>query len=194
MAAAYAVTFDTETNLGIGSLGGLKGAVVYANSVADAKALLKAQYAGDMDYIWENATYTAIAAAANLLGWTLRIQVTTPATGAVIVDCSVVGAGTDDTIDELAALMVIALNATAPIAGSAYNAGTQVLKIAETTDALGDKRVNAWMYPPKSLYVSIPGFLGAVVDEGAGGAALTITLAADAYTVPVVTAKFADRN
>lgn len=190
MVAAYAVTFDSETNLGIGTLNGLKGAVVWANSSADAKALLKAQYSSDMDYLWENATYTAIAAAANLLGWTLRIQVTTPATGAVIADCSVLGAGSDDTIDELAALMVIALNATAPIAGAAYNAGTQVLTIAETTDALGDKRVNAWMYPPNSLFVSIPGFLSTVVDEGAGSAALSITLAADSYTVPVVTKKF----
>jgi hypothetical protein len=190
MAAAYSIKFD-EAYAGLGSRNGIKGAVVYANDATDAKALLEALYSDDVDGNWANATATAIAAAANMVGWTLRVQVLTPE-GVSLYDVEVIGAGADDTIDEIAALMVIALNATA-IDGAAYNSGTQVLTIAETTDNLGDHHTLVeWYAPSPATRKAIPGF---VVDKsviGAANTAVTATFAADSYSVPKVIDKFAE--
>lgn len=190
--STYVVTFDPSVN--VGSRNGVQGAVVVANNVADAKALLDAKHGGDLDVNWDNATYTAFAAGADLEGWSLRVQVR-DATGAVVAaDCTVVGAPAA-TVDTIAALMVTALNATAPIAGAAYNAGTNVLKVAETTDNLGDQRVVVEFWPPVGTLgqkVSVPGFIGAITHQGLSNAALSVALAADAYTVPAVMKKFGD--
>lgn len=188
----YVVTFDPSVN--VGSRNKVQGAVVVANSVADAKALLDSKYGSDLDVSWENATYTAFAAGADLAGWSLRVQVR-DATGAVVkADCTVVGAAAA-TVDTIAALMVIALNASGFIAGSAYNAGTNVLTVAQTTDNLGDQRVVVEFWPPVGTLgqkVSIPGFIGAITQQGLSNAALAVALAADAYTVPAVMKKFGD--
>lgn len=190
-ASAFVVTIDGSVE-GRGLRNGVDTAVVWANDATDAKAIAEATFAYDQPAVWANATATAVAAATNMLGWHLHVKVTDNATGLAVVDVTVVGAGSDDTIDEIAALAVTALNATAPIAGAAYNSSTQVLKVAETTDGLGDNFLTVEWYPAGAAQnVAIPGFLVSKVDGGAAGDALTATFPADAYTVPAVIAKFA---
>lgn len=165
--------------------------VCYANSDADAIAVAQAQRSGDVNAAWAAGTVTVIAGAANMIGWRLNVKLTSPL-GVDVVDVTVVGAGSDDTVDEIAALAVIALNATAPIAGAAYNSGTQVLKIAETTDGLGDHIAHVSWFPPAADVtqdVAIPGFLASKSDGGSAGSAVTATFAADGYTVPKVFAR-----
>jgi hypothetical protein len=164
---------------------------VHANSDADAIAVAQSMYDGDINALWALATVTTMAAAANMVGWRLHVKVTSPL-GVDVVDITVVGAGADDTIDEIAALMVIALNATV-IDGAAYNAGTQVLTIAETTDGLGDHQAYVEWFPPAADVqkdVAVPGFVVSQVDGGASGDALTVTFPADAYAVPKVYGSF----
>lgn len=185
----YAVSLDPS--MAIPTRDGVKGAVVVAEDSADAKAMLKAMHAGDVDAGWDNATYTAMAAGADLDGWSLRIVVTSPA-GVVVADETVTGDSSNKTVDAISALMVTALNATDDIDGAAYNSSTNVLKVAETTDALGDHHVFAELYSPGSN-VPIPGFIGTITDEGSSGSALTVAMAADSYTVPKVSAKFAEK-
>lgn len=187
-ATPYAVTFDPSINTG--SRNGVMGAVVVAESSADAKALLKSLYGDVVDAGWDNATYTAMAAAADMIGWTAR-AVVTEVDGTVAADVTVTGASAA-TVDSIAALLVTALNATAAISNAAYNSGTQVLTVAGTSDLMGDGHFYLAFSPPGSS-VAIPGFAGAHTEGGANGAALTVTLAADAYTVPKVTMKFKDR-
>lgn len=183
---AYIVTFDPT--LPLGARNGIEAAAVFAASTADAKDLLQAKYADDLDISWENATATQITSTADLIGWTLRVRVMSPEHEEV-VDVSVVGAGGDNTVDEIAALMVIALNATTPIAGAAYNSGTQVLKIAETTDNLGDHTTVVEWYAPGGFEKAMDAFVVSKVEDGLANAALTATFVADAYVIPALLTK-----
>lgn len=80
---------------------------------------------------------------------------------------------------------VVELNALSNIAGAAYNASTNVLTVAQTTDALGDHKLIATLINRNwEDAVTIPGFIGAIVDGGAGGDAVTVTFGADARSVP----------
>lgn len=187
MAGPYVVTVS-DAYAAIGDRNKARAAVIYADNATDAKELLEALYADDADALWANSTVTAMAAATNMLGWGMRVKVTDPDTDIVIVDCSVTNTGSNDSIDELGALMVIALNLTAPIAGAAYS--SNVLTVAETTDDLGDHVVTAEIYSTYSTNVPIPGFVGVITDEGAHGDALTVAVAADAYTIPSVGGAF----
>lgn len=189
--AAYLVYFDPQ--MPVGARNGVKAAVVYAADEADAKALLKALYSDDLDASWANASAVAINAGTDLNGWTLRVQVITPE-GVVLADVNATGDGTNNTMDEIAALIVTALNATDDIAGAAYNSSTNTLKVAETTDNIGDHRVIVFFYPPgqtTQVKKDFPGLVGTITDEGNANAALTVVLGADAYSLPALTAKFA---
>lgn len=184
MAAAYIVTLPLteggktlrhDTNM----------VVVYADDADAAKAAAAAVFGGDA--AWSGATATAIAVG-DYDGWTLRIRLADPDKGPsdpdyYVVDVSVVGTSTDNTIDELAALAVTALNATTPLAGAAYNSTTQVLTVAETTDVLGDHILSVEFTHP-NYELPIAALVGTIVDEGAGSAAVTVTLKADAYGPP----------
>lgn len=161
--------------------------VVVAETSADAIAISKSKTSGDVNGLWDGATVTEMVVAADLEAWTLHVLISTAA-GAVVADCSVTGAASA-TIDSIAALMVIALNATTPIAGSAYNAGTQVLTVAQTTDNLGDHVVAVQFKPPAATHdnpIAIPGLVVSKVDAGLSTAALTVTFAGDSYTRPKV--------
>lgn len=187
MAGPYVITVSDAYNA-IGDRNRARAAVVYADNATDARELLEALYSGDSDALWANSTATAMAAAANMLGWGMRVIVRDNVTLAIVADCSVTNTGSDDTIDELGALMVIALNATAAIAGAAYS--SNVLKVAETTDGLGDNIVEAYIYSTYSTAVPIPGFVGVITDGGASSDALTVAVCADAYTIPNVVGAF----
>lgn len=94
-----------------------------------------------------------------------------------------------DTFDTMGNAAVTALNATASIAAAAYNASTQVLTIAGTSDALGDHDVVVKMLSPARVRdVAVPGLLGSVVDNGSSGSALSVAFAADAFSLPIAAA------
>lgn len=185
----FAVQFDSNVNTG--SRDGVKGAIVAAENSTDAKALLKALHGDDVDAGWDNATYTAMAAEADLNGWSLNVSVISAA-GVVLADETVTGDGTNKTVDLIAALMVTALNGTASIANASYNATSNTLTVASAADGIGDAHIAVSMTPPGSS-VAVPGFVGTITDQGVAAAALTVALASDSYTVPKVTAQFAEK-
>lgn len=73
--------------------------------------------------------------------------------------------------------MVGLLNATSIIAGAALDIGaaTPLLTIAAIGDAIGDKKVEAEY---RMDGVAIPGFLGAITDEGIAAAVLSVAVIA----------------
>lgn len=172
---AYLVSLKRPTGLTLE--GGADKMVVFAADAADARAVCAGHFHG-ADAAWAEATATEIAEPADLddggtWGLTIQILDSDP-----VVDETV--EGTD--LASMYADMVIALNATGIIAGAAYDAGTDVLTVAAAGDNLGDKQVVA-----KVTYngVEVPGLLGAVTDEGAAAAALTVATI-DAPTLPRV--------
>lgn len=182
--------------------------VVSANSTTDAKAMAKSRYSGVAEEAWDSATVTDIANVTGatdnaLTGFRFGILVNDPA-GAAVADVSYTATNTNDTIDLVAAQLVILLNATADIANAAYNSTTQVLTVASGSggDDLGDHTVIATVYPPvlsdtsgaqENRDVNIPGFIASQVHEGSASAALTVTYAADSYVLPKFYANFLKR-
>jgi hypothetical protein len=162
---------------------------VVAETTDDAKAILKSLYGDVVDAGWDNATYTEMAAAADLEAWTAR-AIVTKANGDVAADVTVTGAAAA-TVDTIAALLVTALNATSAISNASYNSSTNVLTVAGTSDGIGDGHFYLAFSPPGSS-VAIPGFVGSHTEGGSAGAALSAPLAADTYTVPSVTMQFKD--
>lgn len=183
---AYVLTGPTSSGHTI--IGGAKNAVVHAPSPGVAQRIAGGHVAqlGMNPAYFEDDTVvaTAIAAATNWAGWTAHVQVVHPTTGATVVEVESVAV---DTLDNLGAALVTALNATTPIAGAAYNSSTQVLKVAETTDALGDHYLYFDLIPPGKTK-AVNSSLSTKVHHGSSGAVLSQTFAADAYAVPKVTA------
>ncbi len=174
MAGAYLVTLAATDRPTVKN--GVTAVSVWAEDATDAKAAAQAQGSGGAsDAAWTAATATAAAAVADLEGWRLRLVLT----GATVIDVTVTGTPAD-TLDDIGDLMVIALNATALIANSAY--ATPALTISSIADGIGDYTVEAFFMPPladadwEQPTVSFPSFLGAIVDGGIAGAALTIQL------------------
>ena len=161
-------------------VGGADAMVVWAASEAQAKERASAQYDGDGG-AWTAATATDLTVSDDWEGWTFTISINTT----VAKTFTYVGTSANDTVDEIAAQLVILLNADADIAGAAYNTTTQVLTVAETTDGLGNHTLTVDITPPsgKSACASLRGTL---VHEGAAGDALKVTLSADALVPPKV--------
>jgi len=169
---------------------GVEALVVHAADEADAKAAANSHFGVDSLAIWDAATATAISAAVTTLtGVVYRVKVIKPSDQSVAADVSVdiTGLGTK-TFDGVAAALATALNALDNIAGAAYDATTNVLKVAETTDALGDHQV---IVTATKNGVAIPGYVGAITHKGASGAALTVALPADNYAIAQVQAEVA---
>ena len=149
--------------------------IVVAESSADAKQVAKAYMGLPSDAAWAAATTTLIAEDTDLADW--RARVTVKDTGGVIVEQVTVTAVTVGDFDSIAALLVIALNATSSIAGAAYS--TPNLTIAETTDTLGDHTVEVAMLPPITWddpEIAIAGLFGTITHEGVAGAALAVVM------------------
>lgn len=147
--------------------------IVHAGSEADAKAIAQSIFAGDSNALIANAVVTEIVAGTDLEGWTLRVSIldSTP-----VVDLSVVGGAADD-LDALGTAMAVQLNLESIIAGAAY--ATPNLTIAAAGDSLGDRTVAVTLTPPESLFDNpqpIPGYIGAITDDGAVGDALSVVL------------------
>lgn len=188
---AYVVAFDPSVN--VPTRNGVKAAIVFANNDTDARAILKAQYADDVDSSWDNATVTQIAPGTDLVGYTYRVEIITPE-GISLVAVEATGDATNNTVDEIAALLVTALNADSHIANAAYNAGTNTLTASGAADNLGDHRLIVSAFPPGENRVALPGLVGAITQEGAANTALTVVFSADAYSLPAITARFQSRE
>lgn len=180
MASAYLVTLDV-TKSGYTLRAGANAAVVFAETTAQAIDMAKAALGSNLadDAAWAAATVTAVAAEAELEGWTFTINLTDNLTPFTLISATYVAADAA-VIDTVGAGLAAALVA-AGVAGAAYNAGTNVLTIVETTDVKGDWLISAYAYPPSNFEnqnVSVQGFYGAITAAGAQGIARTSTLVA----------------
>lgn len=173
---------------------GAKNAIVHAPSEAVAKRIAGYHVAGMNPRYYEDATENMGASAAvvqkatNWLGWTLKAKIV-DTNGAILAEASVLAAGSNDTIDEIAAAFVTAINATAAVSNAAYNSSTNVLSVAGASDNLGAKRLFVDMIPPGKTK-AVNSMLGSITHQGSAGAALTVALPADNYAIPAVIAKF----
>ena len=169
---------------------GVDTAIVFAADASTAKKVCQARWGGDSDAVWNGATVTEIVAGTNWIGWVFRAQVFHPSTGATVVDLSLTATGAgQDTIDEIGAALVTALNALSNVAASAYNSTTQVLDVTGIADGFGDHRLVFTIKPPLAQNegdVNISDLVGTIVHLGAAGAVLSVVLPADATVVPIV--------
>lgn len=172
------------------SVDGVTALAVMADDEAGARAVANTYSIKDRPGAWTNATVTEITASlATLIGYSFRFVLSHPTTKAVVVDVTVNGDATNDTIDEVAALAVTALNATTPLANAAYNATTNVLSVAGAADNLGTHVLAVEVRAPNGEIIpGGAGLVGAIVDEGAADAAVTVALKADAAVTPTVVA------
>jgi hypothetical protein len=165
--------------------GGVDSVVVFAADEANAKAIAKAAMGSDANTLWDNATVTTIAAAANWIGYRFRFIQTTPA-GVVVKDIPLTATGAgQDTLDEIGAALATAIGG-----GAAYNGTTQVLTVAASGS--GDHSLSLEAYLPEAQseeLVPIPGVIGAYVHRGSAGSALSVALAADAHVIPTLIAR-----
>jgi len=175
--AFYIVQPDPGTGASLPTTeGGVEAYVVNADSVTSARQIVKASGQFPSDASVDAATVTLLADPADLAGFRLRVYVYNPTTLATVTDVTVTGVTVADK-DTLAALAVIALNAAGPMAAAAYADPT--LTIAAAGDTLGDMACVVQLLPPATVNdptVPIPAGVGAITDEGAAGAALTVVL------------------
>jgi len=180
---AYLVTLDRNKS-GHNLTHGADAMVVFAASDTIAKQTAAAKFDG---LAWLNdSTVTEITAGADWDGWTFNVTVLGGGPDGAPISVTVVGDATDNTVDEIAAALVTALNAT-QINAASYDAVTNTLTIAGAADALGDQQVAVRITPPGGKS-PIDALVGAITDGGASGAALSVVLPADAAVVPRVLA------
>jgi hypothetical protein len=190
MAGAYIVTLPLASGKTLRDNTNM--VVVHAEDAAQAKEAAAALYGGDAP--WSEATATAIAAG-DYSGWTVRVRLYDPDDTVPlvpVVDVSVLGDATTNTIDEVAAALVTALNATTPISNAAYNSTTQVLTVAAIADGLGDHILQVEFTHP-DFAGSIDSLFTTVVDEGIAGADVTVTFRGDTYVTPKLYGKGTQR-
>ena len=188
---AYLVTLD-RTKSGHTIVQGADAMVIFAASATAAKQAAAAKFEGD-GLAWLNdSTATEIVAGADWQGWTFRVSIlggfgtggNEPRTVAVVGDA------TDNTVDEIAAALVTALNGLDGIANAAYTAATNTLTVAAAADALGNQKLEVSIIPPGGS-ASIASLVGAITDGGVAAADLTVVLPADNAVIPNVLAPVA---
>lgn len=149
--------------------------IVSAESSAEAILAAKAKLHLPSDAAWVSSTPVLLAHVTDLIGWRAKIKIYDTA-GDLVHTVEVTAVITDD-FDDLGNDLVTALNALTGIAGAAY--ATPALTIAETTDGIGDHTVVFEFLPPITQddpSITFPAFYDTLVHEGAGGAALSISL------------------
>lgn len=160
-------------------------------SAADpAGAILMAADHFDGDSSWSDAVATALIesdldAASSCVGYTFKVLIRgAAAQTADPIEISVTPTGTED-LDDMAALMVIALNAHAEIAAAVYSAPN--LTVAAIADGLGDASVEFQVYRTAGHGADLGSeFHTAVTDEGIAAADLVVALVADTVIEPQV--------
>lgn len=186
MAGAYLVTLALKGGMNL--KGGNDSVIVWAEDATQAKSLASAAMSNDVPAAaWTNATATALVVGTELEGWTFTVNLVDPVTP--FTELSVSHTATNgQVIDDVGTALATALNATV-IDGAAYNTGTNVLTIVETTDSMGDWVIEAYATPPSTATSTsligfgdtgarVTGFFGAITAAGAAGIARTSTLVA----------------
>lgn len=168
--------------------------VCWAESSAAAIAIAKASIGFDANSSWDGATATPVVVGTELEGWTFSVYLKDPVTPFAELNASFVGLNAA-VIDDIGTGLAAALVA-AGIAGAAYNTGTNVLTIVETTDSMGDWFISVKATPPAAGVgssgsfgdgtIDVVGFFGAVTAAGAAGIARTSTLVASVPKVYAV--------
>jgi hypothetical protein len=166
--------------------------VVFAEDAANATEFAKAAYDAGTDATWDLATPEEIDDAADYLGWSANVQVTGAVAQTVPVNVTHVGIAADD-VDDVAAALVILLNAHPDIAASTYDALTNILTIAAVGDGIGDGAVVMTWTPPGARRGTIPSYVGTIVDEGIAAAVLTVQLNTDAVAIGRIVAELPSR-
>lgn len=187
---AYLVTLNPEIS-GHTLVEGVNAMVVFAEDTDAAKEICAAKYDFDGDAWADDTTVTAIAQDADFEDWTFSVSVLN-GLGAEADESgtvTVTGDDTTNTIDEIAAALVTALNGLTGISGAAYNATSNTLTIASGGggDDLGDQTVLVEITPPNGKS-TIPSLVGTVTHEGAATDALSVVLPADDAVIPTVLA------
>jgi hypothetical protein len=175
---AYLVEMTPSGGLSLKN--GINAFVVFAGSVADAKAIAKSLTHGGNDRHIDNAIVTEIVAGVDLEGWRLHVTVLDSVPP---IDYTVVGE-VGATIDSIAAQLLGQL-----WTDGAYDAATNILTVAIIADGIGDKTLLVEMLPLEASYPDahpIPGMVGAIVHQGVPQAALTVQLGSDAIVIPKV--------
>lgn len=173
---------------------GADAMVLFAADGTAAKQMAAAQYPGDGAAWINDSTATEVVAGSNWIGWTFKVRILSGlaagagvnADGSAEISLTATGAA-QDTMDEIAAVLVTRLNALPTIANAAYNSTTNTLTVAGTADNLGDKQIEVEIIPP-SGESPVAALVGTVTDGGSAGAALTVVLPADAAVIPAVLA------
>lgn len=162
---------------------GANAVLVEAASETLAKQMAASYFDGDGGAWTTDAVVVTAAAAADWAGWTFTAVIlgTVPKVFTVVADA------TTNTIDEIAAALVVLANADAGIANASYDSITNVLTVAGSADNLGNLQLQMDITPPGG-FSPVAALVGAIVDGGSAAAALTVTLPADAATVPAVIA------
>lgn len=183
---AYLVTLDRSKG-GQTLQAGADAMVVFGADATAAKEIAAAKFPFEGDAWIDDGTAVEITAAADFEGWTFEIDIFGGFGAGNDEPASVSFTGTagDNTVDEIAAQLVTLLNGLDGIAGAAYNATSNTLTIAETTDGLGDQAVAVRITPPDGES-AIPSLVGTITDEGASGDALSVVLPADDAAIPQV--------
>ena len=168
--------------------GGNDSVIVWAEDATQAKSLASAAMIGDVPAAaWAGATATALVVGTELEGWVFTVNLRDLADPFTEISVSVTGTNGQN-IDNIGAALVTALNGTV-INGAAYNSGTNVLTIVETTDNMGDWFIECFAKPPGSATstsligfgdtaASVSGFFTSLDAIGAANAARTVTLVA----------------
>lgn len=187
---AYLVTLDRE-KCGHTLPEGADAMVVFAADATAAKEICAAKYDGDGSAWATDGTATEIVQDADFNGWTFKVSVLDGlgAGGDEPGTATVVGDGTTNTIDEVGAALVTALNALTGIANASYNSTSNTLTVASGGggDDLGDQTVVVEIIPPNGKS-AIPSLVGTITHEGSATDALTVVLPGDSAVIPIVVA------
>lgn len=186
MAGAYLVTLPLKGGMSL--KGGNDSVIVWAEDATSAKGLASMAMSNDVPQAaWTAATATALVVGTEVEGWTWTVNLYDPVTPFTAISVSHT-ATTGQDVDDVGAALVTLLNATSPIAGAAF--ATPALKIAETTDGIGDWFAEVLVTPPSGVTSTsligfgdtaavnavTAGFASTLVSEGAAGDAITVNL------------------
>lgn len=185
MASAFLVSLPLKGGMTL--KGDNDSAIVWAEDATQAKSLASAAMGGDVPAAaWSDATATALVVNTELEGWTFTVNLVDPVTPFTEISVSYT-ATNGQVIDDVGTALATALNATV-INGAAYNTGSNVLTIVETTDSMGDWLIEVYATPPTTAKgtsigygdsaARVSGIFGAVTAAGAAGIARTSTLVA----------------
>lgn len=162
---------------------GADGMIVFASTGPIAVQMAQTYFDGD-GASWSEAAATEIAVGASWEGWTFNVAIV-GADGEPTLAVSYTGTAGNNTIDLIAAQLVILLNALSAIAAASYNSTSNTLTAAGAADNLGDRELKVEIIPPNG-YAPVPQLVGAIVHLGVVAAALTVILPTDAAVIPKV--------